>query len=93
VSLRNSSGSPLWHLNGINGGLNFAHTDVADAVLFLGANNSVGIGTSNPQAALDVNGTVQASGPIKAVGGLVIENRTSDPPSPATGQIWLRTDL
>ena len=24
---------------------------------------------------------------------LVIENRTSDPSSPATGQIWLRTDL
>lgn len=24
---------------------------------------------------------------------LVIENRTSDPESPATGQIWLRTDL
>ena len=23
----------------------------------------------------------------------VIENRTSDPGSPATGQIWLRTDL
>ena len=29
---------------------------------------------------------------INAVGGLVIENRTSDPASPATGQIWLRTD-
>ena len=24
---------------------------------------------------------------------LVIENRTSDPPSPVNGQIWLRTDL
>lgn len=24
---------------------------------------------------------------------LVIENRTSDPSSPATGRIWLRTDL
>ena len=24
---------------------------------------------------------------------LVIENRTSDPGSPVTGQIWLRTDL
>ena len=29
---------------------------------------------------------------LKAVGGLVIENRTSDPP-PETGRIWLRTDL
>jgi len=25
--------------------------------------------------------------------GLVIENRTDDPSTPATGQIWLRTDL
>jgi hypothetical protein len=25
--------------------------------------------------------------------GFVIENRTSDPGSPATGQIWLRTDI
>ncbi len=24
---------------------------------------------------------------------LVLENRTSDPGSPATGQLWLRTDL
>lgn len=25
--------------------------------------------------------------------GLVIENRTSDPASPSTGEIWFRTDL
>jgi hypothetical protein len=25
--------------------------------------------------------------------GLVIENRTSDPTTPVTGQIWFRTDL
>ena len=30
---------------------------------------------------------------IDAKGGLVIETRTSDPASPITGQIWLRTDL
>jgi hypothetical protein len=30
---------------------------------------------------------------VKTPGGLVIENRTSDPASPATGQIWIRTDL
>lgn len=30
---------------------------------------------------------------INAEGGLVIETRTSDPSSPETGQIWLRTDL
>ena len=54
---------------------------------------NVGIGTVTPQATLDVNGSVRASGTITAVGGLVIENRTSDPVTPATGQIWLRTDL
>lgn len=54
---------------------------------------NVGIGTTNPAAALDVNGSIHASGTISAIGGLVIENRTSDPATPATGQIWLRTDL
>ena len=54
---------------------------------------NVGIGTATPSAKLDVNGSVRASGVINAVGGLIIENRTSDPPSPAPGQIWLRTDL
>jgi hypothetical protein len=42
---------------------------------------------------LDASGNLQPKGAIQAVGGLVIENRTSDPASPATGQIWLRTDL
>ena len=53
------------------------------------ATGFVGIGTNSPQAKLDVNGTMQAGGLIKAVGGRVIENRASDPPSPAPGQIWL----
>lgn len=34
-----------------------------------------------------------AEGTIKATGGLTVETRTSDPSSPSTGQIWLRTDL
>ncbi|MHC4500968.1 MAG: hypothetical protein ACYS21_17855, partial [Planctomycetota bacterium] len=49
----------------------------------------VGIGTTSPDAKLEVDG-----GAIKATGGLIIETRTgSDPPSPVTGQIWLRTDI
>jgi hypothetical protein len=39
------------------------------------------------------SGTNTFNGVVKTLGGLVIENRTSDPPSPAVGQIWLRTDL
>lgn len=31
--------------------------------------------------------------PIKAGGGLILETRTSDPASPETGRMWLRTDL
>ncbi len=33
------------------------------------------------------------SAPIKAGGGLIIETRTSDPASPESGRMWLRTDL
>jgi len=51
------------------------------------ADGNVGIGTTSPGAKLDVQG-----GAIKATGGLIIETRTSDPASPATGQMWLRTD-
>jgi len=55
-----------------------------------GANaGNVGIGTANP----GTNKLEVVGGPIKATGGLIIETRTSDPASPVTGQIWLRTDL
>lgn len=33
-----------------------------------------------------------AEGIVNATGGLTVETRTSDPASPATGQLWLRTD-
>lgn len=42
---------------------------------------------TNQQTGVTLHGT------FNAAKGLVIENRTSDPPSPAVGQIWLRTDL
>ncbi len=53
------------------------------------SDGSVGIGTTTP----GTNKLEVVGGPIKATGGLIIETRTSDPASPATGQIWLRTDL
>jgi hypothetical protein len=68
-------------------------TSTAPNQFLIRAAGGVGIGTTFPAATLDVNGTVRAAGVINAVGGLVIENRTSDPPYPAPGQIWLRTDL
>ena len=34
-----------------------------------------------------------SEGPVNATGGLIIETRTSDPPSSVSGQMWLRTDL
>jgi hypothetical protein len=54
----------------------------------LAINGNVGVGTNAPSAKLEV-----AGGPIKATGGLIIETRDSDPCSPVTGQIWLRTDI
>jgi hypothetical protein len=50
---------------------------------------NVGIGTTSP----GTNKLEVVGGPIKATGGLIIETRTSDPASPATGQTWLRTDI
>ena len=44
-----------------------------------------------------LNSNDPADGPVdfakQEATALVIENRTSDPVSPAIGQIWLRTDL
>lgn len=50
-------------------------------------NGNAGIGTNSPITKLEVVG-----GAIKATGGLIIETRTSDPASPAMGQMWLITN-
>ncbi len=51
----------------------------------------VGIGTIAPAEMLDIEGNIDLNG--NQVKNMVIENRTSDPASPAVGQIWIRTDL
>jgi hypothetical protein len=48
--------------------------------------------TGDGSGLLNLN-AANLTGTITTLGGLIIENRTTDPPAPATGQIWLRTDL
>jgi len=36
---------------------------------------------------------VVTSGDVVKPMALILENRTSDPPSPETGRLWIRTDL
>ena len=65
-----------------------SNTPYAVKLMRIKTDGSVGIGTTTPSAKLEVQG-----GAIKATGGFIIETRTSDPASPVTGQMWLRTDL
>jgi len=57
----------------------------------------VGIGVNPPTAKLDVNGNVNVNGEINfnqnEAKNMALENRTSDPPTPVVGQMWIRTDL
>lgn len=59
ISLKNNSGSTRWHLNHLNGGFNIAETAIADGRLFLRPGGNVGIGTTDPQAKLDVAGATR----------------------------------
>jgi hypothetical protein len=52
---------------------------------------NVGIGTTDPTEKLDVEGNLDMN--QNQIKNFRIENRTSDPASPAVGQIWIRTDL
>jgi hypothetical protein len=54
------------------GGAGFA--DTGNNQFLMGPNVSVGINTNNPQSALDVNGTIHASGSLNADYGMVVGN-------------------
>ena len=62
------SGTTEFHINHVNGGLNFVETGVADYRLFLQNGGDVGIGTSNPQERLHVNGNARIDGTLMADG-------------------------
>lgn len=62
VGFMDSNNQQKWHLNMLGGGLNFVESNVADYRLFLKPGGNFGIGTSNPIARLDVNGTSNFSG-------------------------------
>jgi uncharacterized repeat protein (TIGR03803 family) len=97
IYMRGSDNGYGLAMGNLAGGYSWIQAMLNDApaisLLLNPSGGNVGIGTTTPTATLDVNGSVRASGTINAVGGLIIENRTSDPPSPVPGQIWLRTDL
>jgi hypothetical protein len=65
-------------------------TSDQDRITVLSGGN-VGIGTTSPAEKLDVEGNLDMN--QNQVMNMRIENRTSDPASPAVGQIWIRTDL
>jgi hypothetical protein len=54
ISLRDTNNAPLWHLNMLNNGLNFAETGFADGRFFIGSNGKIGIGTTNPDYPLHI---------------------------------------
>jgi hypothetical protein len=62
LSLRNSSGSTLWHWAFSGGGLNLAETGVAAGRFFVAPGGNVGLGTTSPQARLHVAGGLRLDG-------------------------------
>jgi hypothetical protein len=83
------SGTTEYHIGYMAGGLNVVETSVADYRLFIKNGGNVGIGTSNPQSRLDVNGTITADGMLSTSitdeAGLASNLRGS---SPYLGSSW-----
>lgn len=56
ASLKDSSTATIWHVNGVNGGINFSQTGVSDGRLFISKDGRIGVNTTSPSAPLDVRG-------------------------------------
>jgi hypothetical protein len=78
IQLRDYAGNDAWHLNDLNGGLNFVESSVADYRLFLKEGGNVGIGTGDPQARLHVEGVGRFDNDLYVTSGgnreVLIEN-------------------
>lgn len=83
------------------GGVRLNSTKSCSGKLFTNSSGQILCGTDSGITS-ETDPTVQSwaktssptiPGITTTAGGLIIETRTSDPASPATGQIWLRTDL
>ena len=66
-------------------------TDGTDDIIVI--TTTTGSESVNITPDTNISGDLDVSGSIKATGGLIIENRDTDPGTPASGQLWLRTDL
>jgi len=67
----------------------FVSVATNDAVLVTGNQTVAGVKTFTSQVVLLAGANFSQQQAV----GMRIENRTSDPATPATGQVWLRTDL
>ena len=72
--------STRFHLAYYNQGLNFSETGVADYRIYIKEGGDVGIGTSNPDAKLGVNGDLKVTGAYK--GNITSSSGTDGAPFP-----------
>ena len=90
TTANNFSGSLAGDVTGTQGATVIAAGAVTAAKIATGA---VGPTQLAGQVVTNNASGVTLSGNLNAANGLVIQTLTADPPSPAVGQLWLRTDL
>ncbi|MBO2012785.1 hypothetical protein [Hymenobacter negativus] len=82
VQLRNNTGTNRWHLglttSGTSNGLNVAESGVADYRLFLKPGGNVGVGTNDPLAKFDVNGSTRLRGLAGTGSRMVVADANGD---------------